>query len=199
MLTIGLTGGIATGKSTVAGMLREAGVPVLDADVISREVVAPGSEGLAELAAAFGPGVLQADGSLDRKALGALVMADEQARKRLEGITHPRIIGTLLERLGALMQAGEPIGVVEAALMVESGSHRNYGELWVVTCAPDTQLARLMARTGFDEATARRWIASQLPLSEKEAVADRLLRNDGDLGALKAQVDAALIEVRSGT
>ena len=198
MLTLGLTGGIATGKSTVARMLRARGVPVLDADVIAREVVAPGTEGLREIVAAFGEAVLRSDGSLDRKALGAIVMRETEARRRLEAITHPAIFRALLEHLAALRDAGEPVAVVEAALMVESGSYRQYGELWVVTCAPDTQRARLMARNGFDEATARRWISNQLPLAQKEALADRLFRNDGDLAALEAQVVVALDELHSG-
>ena len=144
MLTLGLTGGIATGKSTVARMLRARGVPVLDADVIAREVVEPGTEGLREIVAAFGEAVLRSDGSLDRKALGAIVMRETEARRRLEAITHPAIFRALLEHLAALRDAGEPVAVVEAALMVESGSYRQYGELWVVTCAPDTQRARLV-------------------------------------------------------
>ncbi len=198
MLTIGLTGGIATGKSTAAQVLRGLGVPVLDADQIAREVVAPGTAGLAAIGVAFGEGVLLADGQLDRKALGAIVMADAAARSQLEAITHPAIIATLLERLAALSGAGEPVAVVEAALMVESGSYRHYGELWVVTCRPDTQRQRLMARNGFDDATARRWIDSQLPLAEKEAVADRLLVNDGDRQSLATQVTQALALARSG-
>lgn len=199
MLTIGLTGGIATGKSTVADMLRAREVPVLDADAIARVVVAPGTPGLAAIVAAFGASMLQGDGSLDRKALGAVVMADADARKQLEGITHPAIIRTLLERLAALMTAGERVAVVEAALMVESGSYQSYAELWVVTCDPDTQRHRLMARNGFDDATARRWIGSQLPLANKEALADRLLRNDGTRDALQAQVTAALDAALSGS
>ncbi len=198
MKTIGLTGGIATGKSTAAAMLRELGAEVIDADQVSRDVTAPGSPGLAAVVEAFGEGVLAADGALDRKALGALVMGDPAARKRLEGITHPLIGATIMGRLKALADAGEPAAVVEAALMVETGSWRLYSELWVVTCAPEIQLARLMARQGFSAEEARRWIASQLPLAEKEAVATRVLRNEGALQALRAQVEAAWAEVSAG-
>jgi len=192
MRTIGLTGGIATGKSTAARVLRELlGVPVIDADQVSREVSAPGSEGLAEIVAAFGEGVLTADGALDRSALGARVMADEDARRRLQAITHPRIRAAMLEQLMALAQAGHPAAAVEAALLVETGSYKLYDALWVVSCAADTQLARLMARQGIGEAEARRWIDSQLPLAEKEAVATHVIHNDGDLAGLEAAVRAA--------
>ena len=192
MRTIGLTGGIATGKSTAARILRETlGVPVIDADQVSREVSAPGSEGLAEIAAAFGEGILTPDGALDRQALGRVVMADDDARLRLQAITHPRIRAAMLEALMALAQAGHPAAAVEAALLVETGSYTLYDALWVVTCDPDTQRARLMARQGIDEAEARRWIDSQLPLAEKEAVATSVIRNDGDLDALEAAVRAA--------
>jgi len=195
VLTVGLTGGIATGKSTVADMLRQRGVTVLDADLVAREVVAPGQPALAAIVEHFGEGVLQEDGSLDRAALGARVMGDPEARGVLEGITHPVIIATLLERLAALHAAGEALAVVEAALMVESGSYAHYGELWVVTCPTEVQLQRLMARDRFDRATAERWIGAQLPLADKEAVADRVLHNGGSLGQLRSQVEAALSEV----
>lgn len=198
MLTIGLTGGIATGKSTAAEVLRDLGVPVVDADQVAREVVEPGSPGLTAIHERFGPGVLQPDGTLDRKALGALVMADGDARRALEAITHPAIFGAIVERLAALREAGEPVAVVEAALMVESGSYRSYQELWVVSCHPDTQRARLMARNGFDEATARRWINNQAPLADKEALADRVIWNDDTREALAVQVRECLAKARSG-
>jgi dephospho-CoA kinase len=195
MLTVGLTGGIATGKSTVAEMLRGHGCPVLDADVIARQVVEPGTPVLAEIAKLFGAHVLQRDGSLDRKALGAQVMGNPSARKQLEGLTHPAIFAGLLQGLTTLRQAGERLAFVEAALMVESGSYRNYGELWVVTCSPAVQRQRLMARNGFDESTAKRWIASQLPLAEKEAMADQVLRNDASRGDLERLVATCLSRI----
>ncbi|MCB9791919.1 MAG: dephospho-CoA kinase [Alphaproteobacteria bacterium] len=192
MITVGLTGGIATGKSTVAGLLREQlGVTVIDADQVSREVVAPGSQGLAEIVQVFGAEVLQPDGQLDRKALGARVMGDDAARRRLEQITHPRIRGELLSQLQELALAGAPVGVVEAALLVETGSHKLYDKLIVVSCAPATQRARLISREGFAPEVADRWIASQLPLAEKEALADAVIRNEGDRDALLAATVAA--------
>ncbi len=195
MLTVGLTGGIATGKSTAADALRALGAPVLDADRIAREVSAPGSEGLAAIRRHFGPGVIRADGSLDRGALGAIVMADSAARARLEAITHPLIIAAISSRLRALADAGRPAAVVEAALMVETGSWRGYGELWVVTCSPETQRARLMARNHFSREQAERWIASQLPLADKEAVATRVFRNEGGVEDLHRAIGAAWREL----
>jgi dephospho-CoA kinase len=184
---IGLTGGVATGKSTVAGLLRARGVPVIDADQVSREVTAPGSPGLAEVVAAFGPSVLTPEGTLDRKALGAIVFADPTARARLEAISHPRIGAAIADWIGA--QQGPC--VVEAALMVETGTWRRYDDLVVVSCPPDLQRRRLMAREAIDGAEADRRLAAQLPLIQKEALASVLVWNDGDAGQLEAAVDAA--------
>jgi dephospho-CoA kinase len=191
MRTIGLTGGIACGKSTVAALLRDRGVPVLDADQVARAVVAPGSPGLAAVLARFGPAIQAADGSLDRKALGALVFQDEDARRDLEGITHPLIFAAMQAWRADQAAQGAPVAVVEAALMVETGSHRRYDALLVVAASPPVQEARLMAREGMDAATARRWIASQAPLAEKLALADAVIWNDGDTAALHAATEAA--------
>lgn len=184
MKTVGLTGGIACGKSTVAGLLRAAGLPVIDADQVSRDVVAPGAPALAEIAARFGPGVLRADGSLDRKALGALVVSDGAARADLEAITHPRIREAIAGALAELSQAGQPVAVVEAALMVETGSWRLYDALLVVAAHRPVQLARLMAREGLDEAAAARWIDTQLPVEEKVRRATAVIWNDDGPEAL---------------
>ena len=192
MKTIGLTGGIATGKSTVAKILRDdLGVPVIDADQVAREVVAPGQPALAELAARFGPGVFSADGALDRKALGALVMGDPAARQDLDRITHPRIRAAIQQKLARLAEAGAPAAAVEAALLVETGAYRLYDALIVVSCAPDTQLQRLMSREGMTLEEARRWTQSQLPLAEKERLGTVVIRNDGDGATLSAAVRAA--------
>lgn len=195
MKTVGLTGGIATGKSTAARVLRELGAVVIDADQVSRDVTAPGSPGLAAVVEAFGDAMLDDQGALNRKALGAVVMADPEARRHLEEITHPLIIAAMMERLRELAMAGEPAAVIEAALMVETGSWRNYSELWVVTCEPATQLERLMARNDHSREAAERWIGSQLPLAEKEAVATRVFRNDGGVEELRAAVTAAWAEL----
>jgi dephospho-CoA kinase len=188
MTVVGLTGGIATGKSTVARILRDRGVPVIDADAVARDVVVPGQPALARIVAQFGPDVLASDGTLDRAAMRKRITSDPEARKALEGITHPEILRTILERLQALAADGQRAAVVEAALMVETGSYRNYPALIVVTCDPDMQLRRIMARDGVDEADARAIVATQLPLAEKERVATHVIRNDGTLAELEARV-----------
>lgn len=190
MRTFGLTGGIGSGKSTAARMLREHGIEVFDADQAARAVVEPGSEGLAEIAKAFGPEVLQADGSLDRAAMRRIVMADADARATLEAITHPRIFVAIAEALRREADRGATVAGVEAALMVETGSYAQYDLLVVVSCSAETQIARVMARDGGDEAAARRVLAAQLPLADKAAKADVVLHNDHDLSQLQTQVDA---------
>ncbi len=187
MKVVGLTGGIASGKSTVGRLFRTWGAEVIDADQVAREVVAPGSEGFAEVVAAFGPEVIGGDGGLDRAALRARIAANPDDRRRLEAITHPRIQRAIAERLAALAAAGRPLAVVEAALMVETGSYRLYPAVVVVTTTPALQLARLLARDGTSEADARRLIAAQLPLAEKERAATHLVRNDGSEAELAAR------------
>lgn len=187
MITIGLTGGIACGKSTVARLLQARGVPVLDLDQVARDVVAPGEPALAEIAARW-PSVVR-DGQLDRKALGAIIVADKDAKRALELITHPRIWVRSEDWLAAQAQAGHPVAVIEAALMVETGSYQRYDKLLVVSAAPEVQRARLASREGYDPATVERWIAAQMPLSEKEKLANAVIRNDGDEAALRAEVE----------
>lgn len=184
-LTVGLTGGIACGKSTVAGLLRARGVPVLDLDQVARQVVAPGTPALAEIAARW-PGVVR-EGVLDRKALGAAIVGDPAEKRALEAITHPRIWAHMEEWLAVV---NAPVAVVEAALMVETGSWQRYDRLLVVSATREVQLARLMAREGYDRATAERWLAAQMPVEEKERVATAVLRNDGDAAALARALDA---------
>lgn len=192
MKTIGLTGGIATGKSTVARILREAlDVPVIDADQVAREIVAPGQPALAEIVTRFGQGVLLADGQLNRRALGAVVMADPEARKALDAITHPRIREAIQRQLGQLAEGGAPAAAVEAALLVETGAYRLYDALLVVSCSPQTQLQRLMSRERMSEEEARLWVQSQLPLAEKERLGTVVIHNDGDDAGLRAAVRAA--------
>lgn len=200
MLVFGLTGGIAAGKSAVEALLRRRGVPVLDADAFARAVVEPGSPAFAEVVAAFGEEVLAPDGTLDRKALGAKVFADAEARRWLEAITHPRIREAMGRRIMELALEGRPYAVVSAALMVETGTYRDYAGLIVVTCRPEQQIARLMAREGLGEDEARARIGAQLPLAEKERLADFLVDNRGPRGDLEARVDALVgwMEARSG-
>lgn len=193
MLTIGLTGGIATGKSAVAALLNQRPhISVLDADDIAKEVVQSGTKTLTEIFTCFGPEVFDAEGALDRDALGKRVMSDPAARAQLEGITHPRIRAAILEGLIALADGGAKIAVVEAALLVETGSHRAYDQLWVVTCSPAIQLERLVKRKNCTEEEAQKWISAQLPLEKKIALADVILENNGSLQDLKALVDRSL-------
>jgi dephospho-CoA kinase len=186
---IGLTGGIASGKSSVARALTARGVPVVDADLLAREVVQPGTDGLAEIVRTFGPEVLQADGSLDREKLGAVVFRDPEARQRLNAITHPRIGKLSGERVAAAVQSKSPYVIYEAALLVETGAHRSLPALIVVAAAPEVQLARVMARDGLDETGAKARLAAQASLDAKLAAADYVIRNDGNLAELEQQVE----------
>ena len=193
MRVIGLTGGIASGKSAVAALLREKGVPVVDADRVAREVVEPGRPALAELEAAF-PGVVK-DGVLDRKALGALVFADPAARRRLEAIVHPRIQAEVKARTEALARDGVPRVVYEAALIVENDLDASMDALIVVSVPEALQVSRLAARDGLAEAEARARIAAQAPLAKKLARADYVIENTGDLAELRRQVDHVWAEI----
>jgi dephospho-CoA kinase len=187
-LLVGLTGGLATGKSTVADILRGLGCVVLDADALAREVVGPGQPALAEIAREFGPEVLQPDGTLDRKRLGAIVFADPARRRRLEAITHPAIRARFLVRLQELEAGGfEGIVVWDAPVMIESGGHGAMDRLVVVITDAATQRARALARDG-DRADAERKIASQMPLADKARLADYVIDNSGDRAATEAQV-----------
>ncbi|MBM0233530.1 dephospho-CoA kinase, partial [Micromonospora sp. STR1_7] len=188
MLRVGLTGGIGSGKSAVAARLVERGAVLIDADQIAREVVAPGSAGLAEIVAAFSDRVLNADGALDRAALGAVVFADEAARRRLEAITHPRVRARTAELTAAA--APDAIVVNDVPLLVEVGLAPTYHLVIVVQTAVPTRLERLARTRGMDHAEAERRIAAQADDARRRAVADVVLTNDGTLTALHAAVDA---------
>jgi dephospho-CoA kinase len=187
-LLVGLTGGIATGKSTVSEIFRHLGCVVIDADVLAREVVAPGEPAYAAIVAEFGPGILQGDGTLDRKKLGAIVFADPERRGRLEAITHPRIRERFAIRLEELVER-EFAGIVlfDAPVMIESGNYRNMDRLVVVITDAATQRARALERDGDREDLERR-IASQMPLTEKARLADYVVDNSGGREATIAEV-----------
>jgi dephospho-CoA kinase len=174
----GLTGGIASGKSAVAERFRQLGVPVIDADEVAREVVASGTEGLRAIVAEFGESILDPVGTLDRKALGRIVFADDAKRKRLNAITHPLIGQRTFERAGALDRAGEPLGCYEAALLVENGAADAFRPLVVVSCPEEVQIARVMARDGATREEALARIRAQKPLAEKVAAADFVIETD---------------------
>jgi dephospho-CoA kinase len=183
----GLTGNIGTGKSTVARLFAERGVPVIDADQVAREVVEPGTKGLAEVAARF-PGVLDARGELDRKALAARVFTDAQERAALNAILHPLIGREVRSRLDRLAARGLPFAIYEAALIVENGLHHALDGLIVVSAPVEEQVRRLAQRDGMGESEARARIAAQLPAHEKVKAADFVIENTGAPELLRAQV-----------
>ena len=193
----GLTGGIGSGKSTAAAFFRERGVPVVDADELAREAVAPGSAGLAEVVSAFGPQILAADGSLDRKQLGGLVFTDAEARQRLNAITHPIVRRLSQERFAALDREGVTLAGYDVPLLFEVGLDAVLRPIVVVVARESTQLERILARDGISEKVARERLASQLPLADKQKRADYVLYNNGTPAALGAQVDAMLEKLRS--
>jgi dephospho-CoA kinase len=188
----GLTGGLASGKSSVAARWKSRGLSIIDADETARDVVAPGTSGLTEIVAVFGPDVLLANGALDRKKLGAIVFADPGARKKLELITHPRIAAAMLARAGELDGADEPLGCYEAALLVEGGFAELCRPLVVVAADEPTQIARAMSRDKLSEDDVRARLKAQLPLSAKVAAADHVIDNNGDLAALIRKADDVL-------
>lgn len=188
MLLYGLTGGIATGKSTVARRFVELGMPLLDADVIAREVVAKGQPGLDEIARRF-PGVVGADGTLDRAALGARIFADPSERAALDAITHPRIRQAVLEQSIRLAESGAPRALYDAPLLIENRLHEGLAGVVLVVAPRDVQRQRLMARNQLSAAEADARIDSQMPLDAKRPFATWVIDNAGDLEATRAQVD----------
>ena len=171
----GLTGGIASGKSTVAAWLRTAGVALVDADEVAREVVAPGTAGLRLVVEAFGPDVLTPGGALDRKRLASIVFANAKARETLSAITHPLIAERTAERVRELASRAEPLVGYEAALLVEIGAADAYRPLVVCACPEPIQVARLRVRDGLTESEAWARVRSQKPLAEKVAAADHVI------------------------
>jgi dephospho-CoA kinase len=176
-LHVGLTGGIGAGKSTVARLLTGHGAIVLDADLAARAVVEPGTEGLAEVARAFGPEVLRADGSLDRAALASVVFADEERRSRLNAIVHPRVRAWMAERAAAAPEGS--VVVQDIPLLVEGGLVPLFDFVIVVDADDDTRITRLVRDRGMAEQEARARIAAQAPREQRNAAADRLIDNSG--------------------
>ena len=192
MLTVGLTGSIAVGKSTVMQTFAELGAVCFDADAIARSVVEPGRPCLAAVVRAFGPSVLAADGTLDRAALGEIVFANPERRRELEAILHPPIIAEQ-DRLIAEVRATTPdaIVIVDAALMIESGGYKRFDELIVVHCAPEIQRERLMARNGLTMEEADRRISAQMPQEEKLRYATIAIDTGGTLDDTRQRTEAA--------
>lgn len=198
MHVFGLTGGIASGKSSVGRRFRSRGVPVIDADLVARDVVASGSDGLAAVVEAFGTGVLASDGSLDRAALAAIVFADPEKRKILERITHPRIALEGQRRMMELAAQGHRLACYEAALLVEAGTADLFRPLVVVAASEPVQIARTVARDRCTEEAAAARVRSQKPLSEKIALANHVIWNDRTREELESAADCTLDAICDG-
>ena len=188
MLLVGLTGGIGSGKSTVARMLAARGAVVLDADVLARQVVEPGTAGFDAVLERFGDTVRSPDGSLDREALAAIVFADDEARRDLEAIVHPQVRVRIGEA-AATHADTDAVVVVDSPLLIETGAHESFPVVVVVIAPDDARIARLTAR-GKEEGDTRARMAAQMPLEEKAGYADVLLDNGGSEAELESQVDA---------
>ena len=195
MRVVGLTGGIASGKSTVSAMFRELGAEVIDADEVARDVVEPGTAGLLELARRF-PGVVDASGRLDRAALGRRVFADPAERRALEGILHPRIREEVARRMEVLARAGVTVVLYDAALLIENGLHRGMDGVVLVSVNESVQRSRLAARDGLEEAAITARLAAQLPLADKRSSATWVVDNGGTLDETRAQVRRIWDEIR---
>ena len=197
MLRVGLTGSIAVGKSFVTSVFAELGCHVLDADQTAREVVMPGAAGLSALVDAFGQDILAPDGTLDRARMASIVFADEEKRQRLNFILHPFIIARQDEILRE-WEREDPngIGIVDAALMIESGGYKRFDKLIVVHCRPEVQLERLMLRSNLPLAEAQRRIASQMPQEEKQRYADYLIDTSDGFEATKQRTVEVYRELR---
>jgi dephospho-CoA kinase len=192
---VGLTGGIGSGKSTVARLIAARGVPVIDADVLAREVVRPGQPAYAEIAAQWPDVIAEGGADIDRRRLAARVFGDAAARARLEAITHPRIQARMYEVAAELARQGHRLAVYEASLLVEAGRSGDFDALVVVTADEEQQLQRTMARDGSTRAQALARLRAQLPLAEKVKLATHLVDNTGDLEATRRQVDALVDEL----
>lgn len=195
---VGLTGGIASGKSTVANMLSELGARVIDADVIARKIVEPGEPAWVDIKETFGEEVFHEDGPLDREALGQVVFGDERARKKLEAITHPRIGQRMMERAQQIQREGHRWVIYDAALIVENGIHEWLDSLIVVAADRDVQIKRLIERDGISREDALKRIDSQMPLEKKIAVADYVIDNNGTLEETQEQVEQLYQQIEEG-
>ena len=187
-LRLGVTGNIACGKSTVMAMLTVLGVGTIDADAVYHELIVPQAPLWLVLRDRFGPGIVAPDGTIDRRALGGIVFADSAAMADLDALTHPPVIAEI-ERRAALLP--QPVVAVDAVKLIESGHADGYDAVWLVTCDPAQQIARLMARNGLDRADAARRVGSQPPSGPKLARADQVIDNSGDLAATRDQVERA--------
>ncbi|OPY58097.1 MAG: Dephospho-CoA kinase [Pelotomaculum sp. PtaU1.Bin035] len=199
MITIGLTGNIGSGKSTVARYLESLGAIVIDADQVAREVVTPGTPAMAEIVENFGPDILNSNGSLDRKKLGSIVFSDPRAMARLNKITHPRIVEAInLEMQKTNLSPGSrnKLLVIEAPLLIEVGLYKGVDEIWVVIVNENKQIERLGERDGLSSKEARLRIAAQMSQEEKQKYARRVIDNSGSREDTIKQVDRCLADIR---
>ena len=191
-MIIGLTGSIASGKSTVAKMLESYHLPIVDADLVARKVVEPGTETLQKIAAAFGQDVIKEDGTMDREKVGAIIFHDPTQRKVLNDIIHPAIRAEMLRQRDEHIASGVANVVMDIPLLFESKLQHFVEKILVVTVSPEVQLERLMKRNDLSEEEAQKRIASQLPLSEKEAGADATIYNNGTIEQSREQLQHIL-------
>ena len=192
VIRVALTGGIATGKSHVRARFESIGIPTVDADLLARDAVAKGSAGLAAVVRRFGSDVCEADGTLDRRKVGAIVFHDPDARRDLEKIVHPYVREMTERWFASLDPERAPFAVADIPLLFESQREGDFDAVIVTACEPETQLRRLMARDGLGEAEARQRIAAQWPLEKKIANADYIIRTDGTFDETNRQVDAVV-------
>ena len=196
MLKVGLTGGIATGKTYVADSLRKLGCEVSDADVVARIIVEPGQPAYEDIVQAFGPEILQPDGTIDRARLGAIIFANEQARLNLNAMTHPRIHEAQSRWLAEVAERNpNAIAIIDASLMIESGGYKKFDKIIVVYCSLEVQLERLMTRNNLSCEEAMKRIAAQMPASEKLKYADYSVETSGGFEATDQQVESLYMEL----
>ena len=195
MVRAALTGGVATGKSFCLERFAALGAATIDADVLAREAVAPGSPGLRQVVARFGAGVLRPDGSLDRGALARIVFGDRTARAALEAIVHPEVYRRVTN-WSASLPPGTRVAIADIPLLFETGHEHDFERVIVAACEPDEQLRRVMARDGLSLADARERLAAQWPIEEKARRADYVIRTDGGFAETEAQVRAVFERLR---
>lgn len=192
---VGLTGGIASGKSTVSAFLKDLGAFVIDADEIARKVVEPGTPGLNAIVQVFGEEILGADGRLDRPRLGKLIFAEPELRKELNSIVHPEVAMEMMRSAKTARAAGHEWVIYDAALLVENQVHTAFPELIVVAASPHVQVERMMKRDNFTQEEANQRLKSQLPLEEKVNVATFVIQNDGTLEDTLKQTETVFHEL----
>jgi dephospho-CoA kinase len=193
-MIIGLTGSIASGKSTISAMLKEKGYPIIDADLVARLVVEPGTSNLREIERTFGNAVMNADGTLNRDALGKLIFDDPAKRKQLNDLMHPAIRSEMLRQRDELFESGQKTLIMDIPLLFESRLQHFVDKILVVSVTEEMQLQRLMSRNSLSKEEATSRIQSQLPISEKEKGADAVIYNNGTIEQSKEQLERILVE-----